>query len=156
MKNIRIIWIVAALLAAGTPALVAQTTTNAPTNAAAPASGQISAADLQALRTMTPEQRQEFIKTHPAMRRQAAESYFTRLGVNPADLKDLTPAQRQAKMSEAVDKKIAELEKKKAAGSITADDQKFLDQLQMRKKLMNRVPQAMPALGTNSPGPATN
>lgn len=153
MKNTRLIWIVAALLDASAPALVAQTSTNASTNA--PVAGQITPADLQALRTMTPQQRQEFMKNHPGLAQAqglaAANSYYSRLGIDPKEFQTLSPAQRQAKLNEATDKKIEELNKKKADGTITPADQAFLNQLEMRKKFAARMQQ-----GTNAPAaPAT-
>lgn len=64
---------------------------------------------------LTPEQRKE---------RKAA---YERMGLTRKDLKDLSPDDRKAKIKEAADKTVAELEQKKAAGSLTEQEQADLN-----------------------------
>jgi hypothetical protein len=106
MKNLKLILIVAGLVATCAPvSLLAQDATTTP-NTNRPAFRQGA------------QQRGEFMKS---------------LGLDPQEMKGLTPEQRQAKMKEAIDKKMTELQKKKADGTITEQEQTQLDRLQKMK-----------------------
>jgi len=52
------------------------------------------------------------------------------LGLNPADLKSLTPEERKDKVKEAADKYIASMKAKKASGTLTAEQQSDLDKVE--------------------------
>ena len=52
------------------------------------------------------------------------------IGLTPADLKDLSPKERQAKIKEAADKVVADLKAKKDSGTLTAEEQKRLDRVE--------------------------
>ncbi len=125
MKRIIALSLAAGCLAWTAPALLAQTATNAP------AQNQTQAPNL---RGMTREQRQEFLRNHPAVARQMQQrrEMMKMLGLNPKDLKDLTPAERRAKIKAAAEQKVAELEKKKADGTITEQEQSALALLEKR------------------------
>lgn len=56
------------------------------------------------------------------------------IGIQPKDLQKLAPAQRQVKIKEAIDKRFAELEKKKAAGNLTPEETSDLALLTRYKK----------------------
>ena len=75
------------------------------------------AADVQPSSDKTSEQRSEALKKQ-------------------TDVKKLTPEERAAKLKEArakMEKRLAELQKKKADGTITEKEQKQLDRLETRK-----------------------
>jgi hypothetical protein len=65
-----------------------------------------------------------------AKRRQDRRKAMELIGLNPKDLKGLSPEDRRAKIKAAADPKIAALQEKKAAGTITADEQADLTLLQ--------------------------
>jgi hypothetical protein len=96
--------LVAGLLAICPSALLAQNSTNSTAN-----SGQVTPPAPNAAKKG--EQRREIMAI---------------LGISRADLKSLTPEDRTAKLKEAADKKIAELETKQAAGSLTDKEQSNL------------------------------
>jgi len=66
----------------------------------------------------------------PEQREKAAKE----LGLNPDEMKNLSREERMAKFKEAVEKKTAELEKKKADGTITEAEKDTLKRLEERKK----------------------
>lgn len=101
MKKI-ITCLAAGLLVLGTQSLMAQSTTN-------------SVPPVKQHQTLTPEQRKE---QHLAV--------LKILGLTQAEFKALTPAERQAKMKDA----LAALQAKKASGTLTEQDQKDLALLQ--------------------------
>ncbi len=69
-------------------------------------------------------------------RRQGFQDASKQLGINPEELRNLTPEQRREKMNAAVDSKLAELKKKKEAKTITAEETTLLERLESRKKQM--------------------
>ncbi|HUD45683.1 MAG TPA: hypothetical protein VMR33_02580 [Candidatus Baltobacteraceae bacterium] len=107
MKRILILTLASGLLSVGTPALLAQVSTNSP--------GQNE--------TQTPS---------PHKRQGGRQKMMKILGLTPQDLKGLTPEERHAKMKEATDQKVTELQQKKADGTITAEEQSDLAFLQER------------------------
>jgi hypothetical protein len=94
----------AGFLAISPSALVAQSSTNSTTN-----SGQT---------TTT--------KPDAAKKAEQHRQIMAILGITKADLKGLTPEERAAKIKTATDNKIAELEKKQAAGTLTEKEQSDL------------------------------
>jgi len=100
------------------------------------------------LRNMTPEERREWAKDHPeeAKKIQAARGNFEknrgvleRAGLKSDDIKDLSPADRRAKVKEVIDNRVADLEKKKSGGTaLTEQEQSDLDALNQLKGVMNR------------------
>ena len=77
-----------------------------------------------------PEGRPQRGNFSPEQREKAAKE----LGLDPEQLKTLSPEERMAKFKEASDKKLAELEKKKADGTITDSEKETLKRLEMRKQ----------------------
>jgi hypothetical protein len=105
MKRILILSLAAGMLSVGTPALLAQVSTNSP--------GQT--------QTQNPDTQK---------RRQDRRKLMQILGFAPKELKGLAPDERRAKIKDATDQKIAELQQEKAAGTITAQGQSDLAFLQ--------------------------
>ncbi|HEX4122527.1 MAG TPA: hypothetical protein VH619_18070 [Verrucomicrobiae bacterium] len=99
MKRILILTLAAGMLSTVTPALLAEVSTNTPGQSV----------------TQDPDLR--------AQRREQRRKVMELLGLSPKDLKGLTPEDRRAKIKEAAEPKIAALEAKKTAGTITADEQ---------------------------------
>lgn len=62
--------------------------------------------------------------------RERMGEFLKQLGLKPEDLKDLPQDERRAKLQDAVQKKKAELEKKKADGTLTDDDKELLKRLE--------------------------
>ena len=56
------------------------------------------------------------------------------LGLDSKELKGLTPEERRAKIKEASDQKIAQLQQKKADGTITTEEQSDLAFLEKRSQ----------------------
>ena len=57
------------------------------------------------------------------------------LGINPEELKDLSPEERRVKVREAAEKRLADLKKKQAAGTLTVEEERQLDRmLEMQKR----------------------
>ena len=107
MKRILILTLAAGLFSAGTPALVAQVSTNAP--------GQ-----------------NETQNPAPHKRQADRRKMMKLLGLDSKELKGLTPEERRAKIKEASDQKIAQLQQKKADGTITTEEQSDLAFLEKR------------------------
>ena len=97
------------------------------------------------LKDMSPEERRKYLQEHrpangpgngdPSQRR---EEFAKRLGLDPAEMEKLSPQERQAKMKEAVEKKIADLEKQKADGTISEQDGRILERLKQMSKIGSR------------------
>ena len=121
MKRI-IICLTAGLLIAGTSSLMADSSTNSTSQTQVQTPG-------QKLKDMTPEERKAYLADHPELAKKAQErkAAYERMGLTRKDLKDLSPDDRKAKIKEAADKAVAELEQKKAAGSLTEQEQADLD-----------------------------
>jgi hypothetical protein len=94
------------------------------------------------------QRRQEWLKNHPEIaarmkQRQALveknRPALERAGVNFEDLKSLSPAERRAKIQPLMEKRITDLEKKKADGTaLTEQEQEDLDALQQLKAMAER------------------
>ncbi|MGD0815532.1 MAG: hypothetical protein ABSA83_18190 [Verrucomicrobiota bacterium] len=58
------------------------------------------------------------------------EGLLKLVGLTPADVKGLTPAERRAKIAQAANTVVAELQAKKANGTLTPEEQKRLTHLE--------------------------
>src|SRR5271157_112295 len=76
--------------------------------------------------TQTPGQHQG---VNPTQRREHL-AMLKLLGLTPAELKGLTRAERQARIKATADKIVAELQARKANGTLTADGQTRLDRIE--------------------------
>lgn len=136
--------VAAGLLILGTPAALRadDTTDNKPAD-------KPSSELREKLRNMTPEERRQYIKDHPEIakrfeqQRQAAmekvRPALERAGVNVEELKGLTPAERREKVQPLVDKRIADLEKKKTDGTaLTEQEEEDLTSLKQLKQMAQR------------------
>jgi hypothetical protein len=109
MKRILILSLAAGMLSIGTPALLAQVSTNSTGQSA----------------TQQPD---------PQQRQQDRRRLYKILELNPKDLKGLSPEERRAKVKDATDQKISQLEQKKTAGTITPEEQSDLTFLESHQK----------------------
>ena len=107
MKKI-ITCLTAGLLVVGAQSLMAQSATNSPG-------------------TQTPGQHQG---ATPEQRKEQHLALLKILGLTQAELKPLTPAERQAKMKTAATNVVTELQAKKANGTLTAKEQSDLEIVQ--------------------------
>jgi|GEM_PF-1331103 len=128
MKRKLFITLAAGLIALSTPALFADDAKPADKPANRPNREELR----EKLKNMTPEERKEWMDKHPEFQKQR-EEFAKNLGLNPDELKKLTPEERQAKIKEAVAKKIAELQKKKTDGTITDKETEILARLEKMK-----------------------
>lgn len=139
MKNIKLIYLVAGLMAVSAP----QLTRGEDTKPAKPAERPNRAELREKFQNLSPEEREakakEFREKNPEasekMEKRRAEA-IKELGLNAEELKKLPENERRAKIKEATDKKIAELQKKKTDGSITDSEKEVLQKLEQRKKMM--------------------
>ncbi len=115
MKRILILSLAAGMLSVGTPALLAQVSTNS--------TGQTV--------TQTPTGQERAANRHKLLKL---------LGLDAKELKALTPEERRTKIKDATDQKIAQLQQQKADGTITADGQSDLAFLQNSLKHGKRKP----------------
>lgn len=108
------------------------------------------------LRNMTPEERQQWLKDHPDVAKRIEQSriqqargnfeknraVLERAGLNSQEMKDLPPSQRRAKVKEVIDKRVADLEKKKSDGTgLTEQEQSDLDALNQMKGRLDHAGQ---------------
>lgn len=108
MKKLIIVPLLAGLFSISSSTLLAQTLTNATPN-----TGQLA-----------PNSRGATKNTDDAKKKGAPRrEVMAILGFTRADFKGLTPENRAAKLKDAANKKIAELESKQTAGSLTEKEQ---------------------------------
>lgn len=143
MKKFNLMAVAAGLLILGTPAalLADDTSTTKPGDKPGPELR-------EKLRNMTPEERKQWLKDHPDVAKRFEQNrgnfeknreVLQRAGVSPEQLKDVPPAERRAKVKELIDKRVADLEKKKSDGTaLTEQEQSDLDALQKMKGAMDR------------------
>ncbi len=106
------------------------------------------------LQKMTPDERKQWIKDHPEIAKRFQQNaqnrgnfeknrgVLERAGLKPDEVKDLPPAERRAKVKEVMDKRIADLEKKKTDGTaLTEQEQSDLDALKQMKGNIERFQQ---------------
>lgn len=146
MKKFNFMAVVAGLLILGSPAALRadDTSDNKPAEKPSPELR-------EKLRNMSQEERKQWIKDHPEVAKRIQQSrgnfeknkpVLERAGIKPEELKDLSPAERRAKVKEAVDARIADLEKKKTNGNaLTEQEQSDLDALNQMKSMMDRAAQ---------------
>jgi hypothetical protein len=115
MKRI-IIYLTAALMAAGASSLLADSSTNTTSQAENPG---------QKLKDMTPAERKAYIADHPelAKRQQERKAAMERMGLDPKELRSLSPDDRKAKIKDAAETTVKELEAKKASGGLSEQEQ---------------------------------
>ena len=118
MRKFIVISLTAGLLAIGPCALFADSSTNSPANSAQT--------------TNTPSAPKKGLDAEK--KGQQRRELMTILGVTKADLKGLTPEDRNAKIKTLATKKISELEAKQTAGSLTTKEQSDLALLKKFEK----------------------
>jgi len=139
MKNSTLIYLAAGLMAFAMPQLTRG-------EDAKPA-GRPNREELrEKLKNMTPEERAAKIKelrgANPkggpsaANRGEDMKRMLKDLGLDQAELQKLSPEERRAKIKEAADKKVAELEKKKGAGTLTDAEKETLQRMEQRRKAL--------------------
>lgn len=139
MKSAKLIYLTAGLMAFSMPQLTRGEDTKPP--------GRPNREELrEKLKDLTPEERAAKIKEFrdknpqavPSLEKRAEEmkKFVKDLGLNQEELQKLSPEERRAKIKEAADKKTTELEKKKAAGTLTDADKETLQRLEQRRKVM--------------------
>jgi hypothetical protein len=139
MKHVQLIYIVAGVMALSAPQLTRGD-------------------DAKPSRRPTPEQREKFQNLSPEEREAKIKEFREKhagdaanfekrrddaikdLGLNPDELKKLPESERRAKIKEAAEKKLVELQKKKTDGSITDAEKETLQRLEQRKKFMEDHP----------------
>ncbi|MEO6036240.1 MAG: hypothetical protein ABIQ35_13370 [Verrucomicrobiota bacterium] len=100
----------------------------------------------ETLKNLTPEERaakvKEFKEKNPqagaALEKRGEEmkKLMKELGLDQAELQKLPPEERRTKLKQAVDKKMAELEKKKAAGTLSDSDKETMRLIEQRRKMV--------------------
>jgi hypothetical protein len=139
MKNIKLIYLAAGLMAISAP----QLTRGEDTKPATPPNRE----ELrEKLKNMTPEEREAKMKEFRAKNPEAAANLEKRgeemkkfgkeLGLDAEEMQKLSQEERREKFKAAIEKKTAELEKKKAADTLTAEDKELLKHIEERKKMM--------------------
>ncbi|MGP8201046.1 MAG: hypothetical protein ACLQU4_16260 [Limisphaerales bacterium] len=73
------------------------------------------------------------------------EGILKLVGLTPADVKGLTPAERRAKIVQAANTVIAELQAKKANGTLTPEGQERLNRLEKFQAHANHPKAAAPS-----------
>ena len=84
--------------------------------------------------------------SHSEMRapRPGQNDFLKSLDINAEEFKKLPPMEQRAKVKEAVAKKLPELEKQKADGTLSEQDQRFLVRLQMMQRNLTNHPPIKP------------
>jgi hypothetical protein len=134
MKNAKLVYVIAGLMAMSVPQL-------AKADDAKPATRPNREELREKFQNLSPEEREAKMKELREKNPDAAGNFEKRradmakeLGLKPEELKNLSEEERRAKIKEAVEKKAAELEKKKADGTITDSEKEMLQRMEMRKK----------------------
>jgi anti-sigma28 factor (negative regulator of flagellin synthesis) len=109
MKRLIILTLAAGMLSAGTPALLAQVSTNAPTQTTG-------------------------AKPTPQQRKADRARLMKLIGLSGKELKSFTPEERRTKIKDATDQKITELKQEKTSGTLSADGQSDLAFLESHQK----------------------
>lgn len=130
MKNVKFIYLVAALMAVSIPQLALAEDAKKP-------EGRPNREELrEKFQNLSPEEREAKRKEFMEKRGDEMKKMAKELGLNPEELKALPEAERRAKIKEAGEKKLAELQKKKTDGTITDSEKETLQKLEQRKKMM--------------------
>lgn len=143
MKNVKLIY-----LAAGLIAISASQLTHAEDPKPAPSPNREEAREK--FKNLTPEEREakmkEFREKHPEAaanmekRGEGMRQMIKDLGLDAEELKKLPEAERRAKIKAAADKKMTELNQKKADGTISDSEKEMLKKLEQTKKFMEEHP----------------
>jgi len=137
MKNFGLMAVAAGLLILGTSAVYAEDATDNK-------SSEKSSTELrEKLRGMTQEERRKYFKEHPEIAQQQRQAVLEKMrpaleraGVNVDELKGLTQAERRDKVQPLVEKRIADLEKKKTDGTaLTEQEEEDLTSLNQLKQM---------------------
>ena len=72
----------------------------------------------------------------PEKRREEMTKFVKALGLDPEEIKNLSPEERSKKIREAAEKKHAELNKKKEDGTITDEEKQMLERMEARRRMM--------------------
>lgn len=151
MKNIKLIYLVAGVMAFSAPQITRG-------DDAKPAERPNREQLREKFQNLSPEEREakakEFREKHPdasANMEKRRDETMKELGLNPEELKKLPEAERRAKIKEAADKKLAELQKKKTDGTLTDAEKQTLKNLEQREKFMKDHPGGFGSRG-NRPG----
>jgi hypothetical protein len=152
MRKFNFMAVAAGLLLLGAPAalLADDSTDNKPADKPGPELR-------EKLQKMTPDERKQWMKDHPEIVKRFQENrgnaqnrgnfeknrgVLERAGLKPDEIKDLPPAERRAKVKDVMDKRIADLEKKKTDGTaLTEQEQSDLDALKQMKGNIERFQQ---------------
>ncbi len=130
MKILKIVYVIAGILAMSTPQLIQADDKKPETKP--------SAEGREKAPTVTSEEREakrkEFLEKRVEERKKSAKE----LGLNPEELEQLPPKERFAKVKEASEKKLAELKKKTADGTITDAEKETLKTLEERQQLIEK------------------
>ena len=159
MKNSKLIYVTAGLMAISMPQLMRGEDTK-------PTPPRSREELREKFQNLSPEEREakrkEFREKNPEAaanmekRGEEMKKFAKDLGLNPEEMQKLPPEERREKFKAAVEKKSAELEKKKAAGTLTDADRDLLKRIDERKKFMeehrgDRTPGGRPRPGTEKP-----
>lgn len=130
MKNLKLIYVIAGILAMSTPQLVRADDKKPEKKSPAEVR--------EKLTNVSPEEREakrkEFLEKRAEERKQSAKE----IGLNPEELEKLPPKERFTKFKEASDKKLAELKKKTSDGTITDAEKETLKNLEQRQRLIEK------------------
>lgn len=145
MKNVKIIYLMAGMMALSTPQLTRAEDTK-------PAERPSREELREKYQKLSPEEREAKAKEiRENMEKRRGEA-FKELGLNPEELKKLPEAERREKIKEAAEKKLAELRKKQADGSLTDSEKQMLGNLERREKFLKEHPGGFGERQNGKPG----
>ena len=152
MKNTKLIYLVAGLMTMSVPQLTRG-------DDAKPTERPNREELREKLQNLSPEEREakmkEFREKHPeatANFEKRRDEAMKDLGLNPEELKKLPESERREKIKEAAEKKLAELKKKSADGTITDSEKQMLTNLERREKMMKEHPGGFGGRQRGKPG----
>lgn len=121
----------------------------------------------QQLKALTPEERRAKLKElrakHPEARPLANFARLTpaeraarlkEVGIDVERMKNLPPAERRKELRDRAEKRLAELQKKKADGTLTPAEEKQLLRGETLQKRLGRAPAHTDQTGKSTPAPA--
>lgn len=132
MKNVKLICLIAGLMALSAP----QVTRGDDAKPERPNREELR----ERFQNLSPEERKAKAKEFRENWEKRRDEAVKELGLNPEELKKLPESERRAKIKEAADKKLEELKKKKADGTITDDEKETLKHLERRAEFMKEHP----------------
>lgn len=130
MKNAKLVYLVAGLMAVSVPQWTRGEDAKKP-------EGRPNREELrEQFQNLSPEEREAKKKEFMEKRGEEMKKAAKDLGLDQEELKKLSPEERRAKIKEAAEKKLTELQKKKAYGTIADSEKQTLQKLEQRKKMM--------------------